>query len=267
MATSPELPAGEAPFDQATLEAFLRSMPAEMILVGGQALAFWMNRYGVQSDGAVISNDGDTLGTVKQADRLAEALRATLLVPAPEELTSLVAQLRIPVAEGTVRNIDVLHLLYTTNGLKKSNEFTRRVQRNAVTVQLEPGLALRIMHPLDVLESRAHNAVGLLEEKGEHVVTQARWAIEVARLALKRLALAPAADTKRIGVHVQRVFRLWKSSVGQRLWSEHELCVLDAVDSEALGAFQPQLKMQLDTVDQGRPPRAAAAALVHTQRP
>ena len=100
MRTAPKLPDDEAPFDEATLDAFLRSMSADMVLVGGQALAFWMNRYGIRSDGAAISNDGDSLGNVRTARVLAQRLRATLVLPDAVALTSLVAQLRIPVAGG-----------------------------------------------------------------------------------------------------------------------------------------------------------------------
>jgi hypothetical protein len=253
MPTAPKLPHDEAPFDQPTIDAFLRSMSTDMVLVGGQALGFWMNRYGIHSHGAMISNDGDALGDVREARSLAQKLRATLVLPDAAALTSLVAQLRIPVHGGKVRNVDVLHLLYTTSGLKKSGEFTRRVLRDAVTVKIEPGFELRIMHPMDVLESRAHNAVGLIAEKGEHVVTQAEWAIAVARAALIRTVQDPAGDAKRAGVHVQRIFRLWKSSVGQRLWREHGLCVLDAVDEVALLQTRPELQEQLENLAKERP--------------
>jgi hypothetical protein len=70
-----------------------------------------MARYKLRPDAAVISNDGDALGS-------------------------------------KVRNVDVLHLLYTTSGLKKSNEFTQRVRNNAVTVRLDEDVQIRIMHPL-----------------------------------------------------------------------------------------------------------------------
>ncbi len=253
MPTSPKVPPDEAPFDEASLNLFLRSMSTDMVLVGGQALAFWMARYKLRPAGALISNDGDALGSVQGALALSEALRAKLLVPEPTALTTLVAQLRIPVEGGKVRNIDVLHLLYTISGLKKSNEFTRRVVNNAVTVQLDDGqISIRIMHPLDVLESRAHNAVGLVADKGDHVITQAEWAIGVARAALLAIASDPSSDERRIGGHVQRVCRLWKSSVGRRLWKEHGLCVLEALDP-ALADLRHALREQLASASAERP--------------
>jgi hypothetical protein len=62
MPTSPRLPDDEAPFDLETLDRFLSSMGPEMVLVGGQALAFWMQRFGIDSEQATVSNDGDVLG-------------------------------------------------------------------------------------------------------------------------------------------------------------------------------------------------------------
>jgi hypothetical protein len=248
MSTAPRLPDDEAPFDEKSLDAFLRSMSTDMVLVGGQALAFWMKRYRVNAEGAMISNDGDALGEVRAALHLSRQLKAKLILPEPAALSSLVAQLRIPVSNGKVRNIDVLHLLYTTSGLSKSNEFTRRVQTDAVTVQIEPGFEIRVMHPLDLLESRAHNAVGLIEQKGEHVVTQARWAIEVMRQVILRTAAEPTADQKRAGEFVQRVYRLWRSSVGQRLYKDHGLCLLDAIDVDGLLSLRPDMKQQLGRI-------------------
>jgi hypothetical protein len=244
MGTVPRIADDEAPFGEASLDAFLRSMSADMVLVGGQALAFWMKRYGIDAQGAMISNDGDALGEVRAALRLATQLQARLVLPDPSALTSLVAQLRIPVADGKVRNIDVLQVLYTISGLAKSNEFTRRVRDNAVTVQIEPGFEIRVMHPLDVLESRAHNAVGLVQDKGEHVVTQAKWAIAVAREVILRTAARPGIEGKRVGGFVQRVYRLWGSSVGKRLFAVHGLCLLDAIDVGRLRKTRPDMEQQ-----------------------
>lgn len=117
MTTQPLLPDGEAPLDAATLQAFLRGMGTEMVLVGGQALAFWMDRYGIAPQGATISNDGDALRRLDQAERIARDLRAILVRPSDRAPTALVAQIRIPMgAQGQVRNIDVLLLLFNVGG-------------------------------------------------------------------------------------------------------------------------------------------------------
>ena len=55
MATSPALPFDEVPLDAATVDLLLSNMGGDMVLVGGQALAFWMDRYGISPDGVAIS--------------------------------------------------------------------------------------------------------------------------------------------------------------------------------------------------------------------
>lgn len=247
MATKPNLPPDEEPLDAKTVDRLLSSMGTDMILVGGQALAFWMDRFGIDPRGAAISNDGDALGELAAARALAAALKARLVVPPRTARTSIVAQVRLPVARGRERNVDILHLLYTVSGLRKSSDFTRQVVRDSVQVEWRKGKFIRVMDPFDMLESRAQNAVGLYEDKGPHVLTQLRWAIDVARAALQRLSADPASP-ERLGRKVQRLFALARSQVGRRLWSEHRIELLGAIDVDALAAAAPQLERQLDAV-------------------
>jgi hypothetical protein len=247
--TQPLLPDGEAPLDGAILQAFLRGMGTEMVLVGGQALAFWMDRYGIAPQGATISNDGDALGRLDQAERIARDLRALLVRPSDRALTALVAQIRIPIGtQGQVRNIDVLHLLFSVGGLRKSREFTDAVWRDSVEMEWQPGQRLRVMHPLHVLESRVHNAVGLLGDKGPHVLTQARWAIEVARAAMLRV-LAQPSEQERLGVMLQQVYRLARSRAGRQLMREHGIETLLAVPVKQIRAGAPEHERQLVGVE------------------
>lgn len=251
MATQPVLPPGEAPLDARTIDLFLSNMGTDMVLVGGQALAFWMDRYGIAAREAAISNDGDALGPVARAHDLALALKARLILPPKASRTSLVAQLRFPVAEGKERNIDVLHMLYTIGGLRKSSDFTKRVVQDSVEVEWRRGRFIRVMAPFDVLESRAQNAVGLLEEKGPHVLTQAKWAIEVARAALLKLAVHPSGK-ERVGEKIQRIYKLSRSQVGKRLREERGIDLLEAIDVERLLDAAPACSRQLDAVRKAR---------------
>ncbi len=58
MATQPVLPPDEAPLDEETVDLFLSNMGTDMVLVEGQALAFWMSRFGIEQNGVAISNAG-----------------------------------------------------------------------------------------------------------------------------------------------------------------------------------------------------------------
>jgi hypothetical protein len=247
MTTSPALPPNEAPLDAATLDHFLSHMGEEMVLVGGQALAFWMERYGISPNEATISNDGDVLGAIARAIELAGSLEANVLRPPKRALTSLVAQIQMPAGEGKVYNIDVLHKLFTVNSLEKSVEFTKRVIQDSVKVEWRHGKLIRVMDPFDVLESRVHNAVGLFEDKGDHVLTQAVWAIEVAKAVLLKLARQPE-EGSRLGKKIQGIYQLANSQPGRRLLREHEIEVLDAIELDALRASTPSHDKQLEKV-------------------
>lgn len=260
MATRPVLPLGEEPLDARSIDLLLSHMGTDMVLVGGQALAFWMDRFGIPADGAAISNDGDALGDAARAHDLAQALEAKLVLPARTVRTSLAAQLRLRVAGGKERNIDVLHKLYTIGGLRKSSDFTKRVLRDSVDVEWRRGKFIRVMDPFDVLESRVHNAVGLHDEKGPHVLTQARWAVDVVRAALLRIAASGRNSTERLVEKIQRIYSLARSPAGKRLWSEHRIELLGAVDVDALREAAPPHARQLDAVQRAMQDRQGAAS-------
>jgi hypothetical protein len=248
--TQPRLPEDETPLDAATLDAFLGSMGSDMVLVGGQALAFWMDRYRVTSEAAaVVTSDGDALGDLARARRMAAHLHAALHTPRADALTSLVAQLRIPTGrDGKVRNIDVLHTLFTVSGVRKSHEFTRAVWRDSVEVEWKPGHRIRVMHPLHVLESRVQNAVGLLETKGPHVVTQAIWAVDIAREAIRRV-LRTGDDSERLGGLIGQVHNLARSRAGRHILAQHGVEVLDAVPVDDVRAAAPVHERQLRVIE------------------
>lgn len=259
MATAPRNPESEAALDEQTIDLLLSNIGPGMVLVGGQALGFWMSRFGIEAgEGVAISNDGDVLGQVAQAMALAQAMRARLELPRKRGRTAIVAQLRLPAAGGKERNIDVLHQLYTLAGPRKSAAFTRRVIADSVQVQWRPGRHIRVMDPFDMLESRAHNAIGLLGDKGPHVLTQLRWAIAVAQQALLRLA-RDAGSEERLGGKIQRIYTLARSQAGRRLVQEHGIELLDAVDVHALRKLAPAQALQLEAIERARSSRVRAA--------
>ena len=238
----------EAALRSEDLERLLHAMPPTATLVGGQALAFWMARYGLVPVGAAgdagITSDADLLGSAADARQLALRLQARLVLASGRVMTSLVGQVRMPVQGSALeRNIDILHKLYDSGGLRKSSDFTGRAITRALLVEFEPGLRLRVLHPLDVLASRVHNAAGLLHDKGPHVLTQARWAIAVAEQALLR-AVAQPTPGQRPGRLAQEVLRLATSAAGKCLYDEHGIEVFDAVPLPELTAADPGFNSQ-----------------------
>src|SRR6185369_12580806 len=252
--------------DDATVDQLIASLDPSMVLVGGQALAFWMDWYGMKVTRQQISSDGDVLGSLKAARALARQLQGAIQPVRSSALTSLVAQVRIPRPGGKVANVDVLHKLFTVNGIKKSTEFTNRVIARSVQVKWSEGIVFRVMHPLDLLESRVHNAAGLLEDKGPHVLTQAKWSIKVAKAAVLKMAKDAAlskqsqAPGQRLGAALKAIHGLAHSRAGRTLHKEHGIEVLDAIDAQALVKLAPAHARQLDAVAQAKLRWARGAA-------
>lgn len=260
--TKPLIPVDQAPIDRAMMTRIIENVPAEMVLVGGQALALWMIRYGIgprekpeESFNARVTADADFLGSLEQASRLARALSARIIKPDPRALTALVAQIRIRMTSGLEHNIDVLHQIYDTGGLRASVELTRRAKSRAALAVTESGKQIRILHPLDVLASRIHNAAGLTQSKGAHVLTQARWGIKVARVAVERVVTAEDHTTERPGALAREIERLASSRAGRNAYAAHAIETAEAIPFNLL----------LEKVDGFAKQRAAILRSLHKQ--
>src|SRR5262249_47261448 len=155
--THPKLNDGEVPLGGPAVERLLTLLGDQMVLVDGQALAYWMARFDLLVADELVSNDADAFGSIAAARELAQALHARLIEPPSRAGTALVAQLHLPAPEGMYASIDVLHQLHTMGGLKKSAVFTKRVIRNSITVR-DGTASFRVMDPFDLLESRVQNA-------------------------------------------------------------------------------------------------------------
>lgn len=184
------------------VQRVLESAPSDVVLIGGQALAFWMGYYAIHSHDSTapaISRDVDfftsNAANVEPLALFARAIHGREEIQDPRTLSALVGSAIAPAEEGRFYNVDLLHNVV---GLKRQS-----IEENAVGVVV-PGsdTMLRVMHPLDVLQSRNANLHILIEKQNEAGQLQLRLAIEVARKHLEeqiaRIAhLADATDSER----------------------------------------------------------------------
>lgn len=176
------------------VQRVLESATPDVMLIGGQALAFWMGVYDIQapaSAGPAISRDidfftGNAANSVP-LKRFARAIHGREHINDLRNLSALIGSAVAPAEEGRIYNVDLLHDVV---GLKRD-----RLQSNAVLVPL-PGAKteLRVMHPLDVLQSRNANLHGLAEKQDDAGQLQFRLAIDVARAYLEEQIEAVAMD-------------------------------------------------------------------------
>lgn len=172
-------PLPEVALTEEEIDQILRSCNGRALLVGGQALAFWAQHYQVKPLGVLAENvtsDADFVGGAPIARDLWKALKALgwkYWKPSPEDPTSQTAKLSKTVEGQGIKQVDFLHAII---GLK-----TEGIERRAALLALADGTRLRVLHPLDVLESRLQNLAQLPFKRTSQGAAQAELALEVVR--------------------------------------------------------------------------------------
>jgi hypothetical protein len=170
------------------LSYFLHAQPG-VVLVGGQALAFWADYYDALGTGyeSGLTRDLDFFGTRDQARIHALALQARF----PDRVTFQMATLDTPppsTAVIFVEDIDgqleplVIDYISAMAGYQYETE--RRMLERAPHVHVA-GVPIRAMHPFDCLKSRIHNLALIPRKRSELGIEQARTSIRVVRAMLK----------------------------------------------------------------------------------
>ncbi|HEY2634495.1 MAG TPA: hypothetical protein VGI51_07220 [Steroidobacteraceae bacterium] len=147
----------------------------EALLVGGQALAIWAEYFRVEPVRELsekVTLDVDFIGTRQVAEKLRVALGWNIYFPSIEDATSQTAKVATTLPGGGVKQVDFLNAIV---GLD-----TAKVQSRAAELELRSGIRIRILHPLDVLESRLRNLDILPAKRNSVGIAQAALAIAVA---------------------------------------------------------------------------------------
>ena len=198
------------------------------LLVGGQALALWVSVYDVTPPkllAASISSDADFIGTADLARKLGHTLKHwKFWRPELGDATPQTAKLTWTV-EGGVTQIDFLGAIA---GLD-----TAAVQRRAVLLTLASGIELRVLHPLDVLESRLqkqHLNTGNRHAEG---IAQAHLAVRVTQGFLVRM-IEEGASARVVFDAIERVGQIATNKRLTGVMLDYEIDVLSAVPVEKI---------------------------------
>jgi hypothetical protein len=156
--------------------AILKFCGQDALLVGGQALAVWAQFFAIEPPGELadkVTLDVDFVGSRAVANALSAALRWRLYLPSMEDSTPQTAKVSITLPDGGVKQIDFLSSIA---GLD-----TASIEARAVDLVLANGAPIRVLHPLDVLESRLRN-LDLLPSK-QNAVGRAQVKLAVGIMA------------------------------------------------------------------------------------
>lgn len=227
----------ELPLAPGEIREILEAAEADLLLVGGQALALWAELYEVSipeelSQG--ISGDVDFIGSVSAANALGEKLNSRertgigskwkLYRVAPEDATPQTAKLGMTVPGLGVKEIDFLGSIV---GLD-----TKDARDDAVEVTLSSGKTIGVLHPLDVLRSRLHNLASLASKRDEHGYAQARLAISVVTAFLRQQAAE--APKRELLDHVKEIREIALDKSLAKVYFECGFDVLSCVPVEQI---------------------------------
>lgn len=219
----------------------------EVVLVGGQALAFWAHYYRTRLPAELtpyVTLDLDFLGTSAHAKAFADDVPGSRLwVPSLDDHTPSSGRVVARNVLGRTLEVDFLHSLA---GLSEGD-----VRRNAIEIKDAQGrLLVRVMHPFYCLESRIKNLVLLPSKRDRFGIAQAQLAIRVLRAHIRHV-LEEAGGLRKALRLIERVGELALSEPGKRCFIEFGVDVLQAVPVKPISVpeFQrrrwPQLRRQV----------------------
>lgn len=175
----------EVPITKEVVLKLLSNIPRDLVLVGGQALAFWVEHYSIdaapagKADEAYVSLDADFLGKRAHVRILAEIVSGKASYPPQAAMTILCGQVFvIDDSAKTFMNIDVIHRI--------GNLDSEAVRTRAVEASVK-SRTFFVMHPLDVLVSRVENLRGIKEKQNRNGVRQIELSIEVAKCYISQV--------------------------------------------------------------------------------
>jgi hypothetical protein len=166
----------EASLTREDVQKILSICSPRGLLVGGQALAFWADHLRVDLPANLVSGvtaDADFIGDSNLATDLGKRLGWKTWIPALDDSTPQTGKVTHRTKSGEVKQVDFLSGVV---GLT-TKDLTRRAIEMAV-----PDIGhLRVIHPIDVLDSRIQNLHLLPEKRTDAGIAQARLAVDVVR--------------------------------------------------------------------------------------
>lgn len=229
-----ELPKLESPLDGDDLASILRLCSPEGLLVGGQALAFWVDRLHVPIPAIFasgITTDADFIGNAQLAARLGRGLGWKTWVPSLDDATSQTAKVTFTERDGSVKQVDFL------SGI--AGLTTKDIRRRSAAIDVEGVGTVTVLHPIDVLDSRLQNLQLLPMKRTDAGFAQAR-------LACQMVAAFIRAEVKTQGARaglklLERVVAIAEDYTGILVFV---LYGIDSLSAVPLDAFEEVTELQ-----------------------
>lgn len=205
----------------------------QLVLVGGQAINFWVDYY--QRQGRVLDLEGGVPLTSKDIDfcgdrdavRLcALRLNGAYLLPGLDDNTPNTGLVTFVDDQGVKRVID---FIAQPHGLNAKDVHRTALHVDLLDAQGQPsGLSFAVMHPVWCMMSRVHNTMGLPGYASPHALRQLRASVHCAREFL--IDLLNVGELRAVLKLNERIFSFchWKHA-GLRVQPAYGIDPFDAV--------------------------------------
>lgn len=195
----------------------------QTVLIGGQAVAFWAAYFSISPRIPALTADIDYLGTKASAKRVAERLKVPhkLSVATLGDATPNAAVIEVAL-KGYPEPI-IIDYLAGIIGIVPG-----KIQKAAATVEID-GTPLRVMHPLQLLQSKTWNLYRLSEKRTPEGIEQARLSIEIASAYVDEAA----TDSRRLLDDVEMIGKFAATEPSRFVRENYQLECLNAIPSRA----------------------------------
>jgi hypothetical protein len=215
----------EAPLTPEDVQKILSICSPRGLLVGGQALAFWADHLQVERPANLVSGvtaDADFIGDSLLAKDLGKRLGWQTWIPALDDSTPQTGKVTHRTKTGGVKQVDFLSGVV---GLT-----TKDLARRAIEMEIPDIGRLRVIHPIDVLDSRIQNLHLLPEKRTDAGIAQARLAVDVAREFIRQEV---ATRGERVGLKLlERIAEIAADIAAIRVFLLYGIDPLQAVPLE-----------------------------------
>jgi hypothetical protein len=215
----------EAPLTPEDVQKILSICSPRGLLVGGQALAFWADHLRVERPANLVSGvtaDADFIGDSLLAKDLGKRLGWQTWIPALDDSTPQTGKVTHRTKTGGVKQVDFLSGVV---GLTSKD-----LARRAVEMEIPDIGLLRVIHPIDVLDSRIQNLHLLPEKRTDAGIAQARLAVDVAREFIRQEV---ASRGERVGLKLlERIADIAADIAAVRVFLLYDIDPLQAVPLE-----------------------------------
>jgi hypothetical protein len=215
----------EAPLSPEDVRKILSICSPRGLLVGGQALAFWSDHLLVERPLNLVSGvtaDADFIGDSVLAKDLAKRLGWQIWIPALDDSTPQTGKVTHRTKSGEVKQVDFLSGVI---GLT-----TKDLARRAIELEIPEIGHLRVIHPIDLLDSRIQNLHLLPEKRTDAEIAQGQLAVNVARAFIRQEV---AARDERSGLRLlERVAEIASDIAAVRVFLLYGIDPLKSVPLE-----------------------------------